>query len=115
MGKLSEKKSLDTVIGKLPLVMKSGKFSFGYKECIKKLRKGEGKLVIVSQSYPQVEKSEIQYYCMLSKCVYYEFPGTNVDLGRSCGKYFRASVLTVTDPGESDIVTFLKEQTESTD
>jgi hypothetical protein len=28
----------------------------------------------------------------------------NVDLGTACGKYFRVSVLAITDPGDSDII-----------
>jgi len=30
--------------------------------------------------------------------------GSNVDLGLACGKYFRVSMLTIIDPGDSDIV-----------
>lgn len=28
----------------------------------------------------------------------------NVDLGTACGKYFRVSSLSITDPGDSDII-----------
>jgi ribosomal protein L30E len=31
-------------------------------------------------------------------------PPDNVDLGTACGKYFRVSVLAITDPGDSDII-----------
>ena len=31
--------------------------------------------------------------------------GNNVDLGTACGKLHRVSVLTITDAGDSDIVT----------
>ena len=31
-------------------------------------------------------------------------PADNVDLGTACGKYFRVSVLAITDPGDSDII-----------
>jgi hypothetical protein len=31
-------------------------------------------------------------------------PKDNVDLGTACGKYFRVSVLAITDPGDSDII-----------
>jgi hypothetical protein len=30
-------------------------------------------------------------------------PG-NTDLGTACGRYFRVSVLAITDPGDSDII-----------
>jgi large subunit ribosomal protein L30e len=28
----------------------------------------------------------------------------NIDLGTACGKYFRVSCLSITDPGDSDII-----------
>ena len=41
---------------------------------------------------------------MLAKCSVVHYTGSNVDLGTACGKYYRCSVLSVTDPGDSDIV-----------
>jgi Ribosomal protein L30E len=34
----------------------------------------------------------------------HHFAGNNVDLGTACGKYFRCSVMSITDPGDSDIM-----------
>jgi hypothetical protein len=31
-------------------------------------------------------------------------PADNVDLGTACGKLFRVSSLSITDPGDSDII-----------
>ena len=39
-----------------------------------------------------------------SKTGVHHYTGNNVDLGTACGKLHRVSVLTVTDPGDSDIV-----------
>ena len=39
-----------------------------------------------------------------SKTGVHHYSGNNVDLGTACGKLHRVSVLTVTDPGDSDIV-----------
>ena len=35
------------------------------------------------------------------------FLGNNIELGTACGKYFRVSVLSITDPGDSDILNTL--------
>lgn len=34
----------------------------------------------------------------------------NVDLGTSCGKYFRVSVLSITDPGEAGMIAYMSNQ-----
>lgn len=65
----------------------------------------QAKLVIISNNCPSVRKSEIEYYAMLSKTGVHHYSGNNVDLGTACGKLHRVSVLTITDAGDSDIVT----------
>ncbi|KAF3781879.1 hypothetical protein EJ110_NYTH35562 [Nymphaea thermarum] len=34
----------------------------------------------------------------------YRYRTDNVDLGTACGKYFRVCCLSITDPGDSDII-----------
>ena len=41
---------------------------------------------------------------MLAKTGVHHYTGTNQDLGTAAGKYYRASVISVIDPGDSDIV-----------
>lgn len=53
--------------------------------------------------YPN-RKSEIEYYAMLAKTGVHHYTGNNIELGTACGKYFRVSVLSITDPGDSDII-----------
>lgn len=84
--------------------MKSGKYTLGYKTVLKSLRSGKSKLILISNNVPPVKKSEIEYYAMLSKTGVHHYAGTNIDLGTACGKYFRVSMLSITDPGDSDIV-----------
>jgi len=42
---------------------------------------------------------------MLAKTDTIHYNGSNTDLGTACGKYFRVSVLSVIDVGDSDITT----------
>ena len=98
------KKQLESVNSKLGLVMKSGKASLGYKQCLKTLRSGRSKVVILSDNLPPLRKSEIEYYALLAKVDTIHYSGTNVDLGTACGKYFRVSVVSVTHVGDSDII-----------
>lgn len=65
---------------------------------------GKAKLVIISNNTPPLRKSEIEYYAMLAKTGVHHYSGSNIELGTACGKYFRVCSLTITDPGDSDII-----------
>ncbi|XP_013115916.1 large ribosomal subunit protein eL30 [Stomoxys calcitrans] len=99
-----QKKALDSINSKLALVMKSGKFCLGYKQTLKTLRQGKAKLVLIATNTPALRKSEIEYYAMLAKTEVQHYSGTNIDLGTACGRYFRVCTMSITDPGDSDII-----------
>ncbi|KAL0914853.1 hypothetical protein M5K25_015237 [Dendrobium thyrsiflorum] len=98
------KKSTESINNRLALVMKSGKYTLGYKTVLRSLRSSKGKLVIIANNCPPLRKSEIEYYAMLGKVGVHHFNGNNVDLGTACGKYFRVCCLSIIDPGDSDII-----------
>jgi large subunit ribosomal protein L30e len=104
----SSKKAIEGINSRLQLVMKSGKTTLGYKSTLKAIRSQKAKLVIVSGNCPTLRKSTIDYYAMLTKdtkCKVINYSGTNNDLGLACGKYFRVSMVTILDAGDSDILT----------
>merc|ERR1712200_400823 len=103
MGKKAKKEG-SSINSRLALVIKSGKYNFGYRETIRQLRQGKAKLVILADNTPQLRRSEIEYYAMLAKTGVHHYKGDNIELGTACGKYFRVGCLTVTDPGDSDII-----------
>ncbi|CDY14643.1 hypothetical protein HID58_047680 [Brassica napus] len=87
---------------RLALVVKSGKYTLGYKSVLKSLRGSKGNLLIlISSNCPPLRRSEIEYYAMLAKVGVHHYNGNNVDLGTACGKYFRVSCLSICD---SDII-----------
>mmetsp|Transcript_13801 Transcript_13801/g.23819 ORF Transcript_13801/g.23819 Transcript_13801/m.23819 type:complete len:111 (-) Transcript_13801:51-383(-) len=98
------KKNQESVGQRLALAMKSGKTTLGYKTSLKQLRKGKAKLVILANNVPPLRLSEVKYYAMLAKTPVYHYKGTNTDLGTACGKFFRVSMLSVMDGGDSDIL-----------
>lgn len=123
------KKTVESINSRLALVMKSGKYQLGFKTTLKSLRQGKAWLVIIANNCPPLKKSEIEYYAMLSKTSIHHYTGgatlhslcrffaflltpcstlsphlDNVTLGNACGKYFRVCCLSITDPGDSDIV-----------
>ncbi|XP_014790355.1 60S ribosomal protein L30 [Octopus bimaculoides] len=98
------KKAIENINSRLALVMKSGKYVLGYKQALKTIRQGKAKLVIIANNTPPLRKSEIEYYAMLAKTGVHHYNGSNIDLGTACGKYFRVCTLSITDPGDSDII-----------
>ena len=71
------KKSAESINSALALVMKSGKYSLGYKTTLKTLRSGKAKLVLISENMPRLRKSEIEYHAMLAKEPVHHFTGDN--------------------------------------
>lgn len=61
-------------------------------------------MVIIASNTPPLRRSEIEYYAMLSKTGVHHFAGSNIDLGTACGKLYRVGALSITDPGDSDII-----------
>ncbi|KAJ1507168.1 60S ribosomal protein L30 [Coelomomyces lativittatus] len=110
MGKAKKdlKKSGENINSHLALVIKSGKYTLGSKSTMKTLRNGKSKLVIISENCPPLHKSEIQYYSMLAKVPTLHYTGNNIELGTACGKLFRVGVLSITDPGDSEILNNLQ-------
>ncbi|KAJ1930526.1 60S ribosomal protein L30 [Tieghemiomyces parasiticus] len=102
--KNKSKKAMDNINSRLALVTKSGKYSLGYKSTIKSLRSGKSKLILVAGNCPPLRKSELEYYAMLSKTSVHHYSGNNTDLGTACGRYFRVGCLSITNPGDSDII-----------
>ncbi|KAF7356862.1 60S ribosomal protein L30-1 [Mycena venus] len=112
-------KSSESISARLALVVKSGKYTLGYKSALKQMRSGKGehnpplfsrglepKLVLIAGNCPPLRKSELEYYAMLSKTTVHHFSGTNVALGTAAGKLFRVGVMTVSDQGDSDLLNF---------
>lgn len=109
MGRKQQTKTRESIISSLSLVTKSGKYYLGISKTIKALQSGEAKLVIFANNIAPAHKSLIEYYAMLSGCEILPFEGDNVDLGTACGKYFRNSVITIIDAGESEILSMIKD------
>merc|ERR1719400_1959545 len=99
-----QKKTVESINSRLALVMKAGKFCLGYKKTLDTLRMGKAKLVIIANNTPPLRKSEIECYAMLAKTGVHHYSGNNIELGTACGKYFRVCTLSITDPGDSDII-----------
>lgn len=86
------------------IAIKTGKVLFGTKNAIKNAKTGKVKLIILANNCSSNLREEIEYYCKLSKISTFTYDGTSKDLGIACGKIFIVSVVTIRDPGESEIL-----------
>ena len=77
-----KKKNTDNINSRLALVVKSGKYTLGFKSTVKTLRTGKAKLIIIAQNTAPLRKSELEYYAMLAKCQVHHFQGNNIELGK---------------------------------
>merc|ERR1712039_196204 len=88
--------------------------NIGYKTTIKSLKTGSSQFIVFSRkNCSRLCQYEIKYLASLSRLEdddVYRFDGSNLELGRKCGKrtrggqYLRVSSLSVTDPGDSDFI-----------
>nr|GEZ33049.1 60S ribosomal protein L30 [Tanacetum cinerariifolium] len=106
------KKTHESINNRLALVMKSGKYTLGYKTVLESLRSSKGKLIIISNNCPPLRKKcvvllsseKVTAYGFTFAVSQHYMTCYNVDLGTACGKYFRVSCLSIVDPGDSDII-----------
>lgn len=85
----------------LKLAVQTGKVVFGHDKTVKMAREKKVKLIVVASNYRKDSE--------LTKNIFNDvpvlrYPGTNVELGRICGKKFSVSVLGIIDPGNSNIL-----------
>jgi large subunit ribosomal protein L30e len=83
---------------------KTGKIQFGASSALKSAKTKKAKIIIIASNCPQKVREDIEYYCGLSSIPVSIYRGTSVDLGAVCGKPFEVSVLSVREPGDSNIL-----------
>jgi len=92
------------IIKAIRMAIDTGKVALGAKESLRYALNGQGRLFIISNNCPKDVKADLEYYAKLSELKLSVFDGTNKDLAEACGKPFNISVITVLEPGDSDIL-----------
>lgn len=90
----------------LKVLVETGKIYFGVEQAKKAVKKGEAKLLIVASNCPEESFKGKTY----KKVPILPFEGTNVELGAASGKPFPISVVTVVEPGDSDILSAMEKE-----
>jgi len=101
---LEIRKKMINVENAIKLVVKTGKFQIGPKKALNLVKRGLGKLLVVASNCPKAILGDLENYCKLSNISIHYFKGTSYDLGFLCGKTYMISIITILEPGDSDIL-----------
>jgi len=77
----------------------------GTRQAEKALKNKKCKLIIHASN---LSDEQIELFKKYEKTPKYGFQGDNFELGAACGKPFPISMLTIIEPGESDILALVK-------
>jgi large subunit ribosomal protein L30e len=88
----------------IEIAVRTGKVAFGVKEALDAARSAKAKLLIMASNCPKPHKQDILQYAKQSSVPIYSYQGSSVDLGGACLKPFMVAVLTVKEPGDSEIL-----------
>lgn len=88
----------------IQVAVRSGKVKMGYKEAVRLLKTDSPKLIVLAGNCPEDIRREITYYCKLTGVPFIVYPGSSWDLGALCGRPHMVAVLSIIDPGDSDIL-----------
>lgn len=88
----------------LQIAVKTGKISFGVKEATDAARLAKAKLVIIASNCPEAYRRNIDHYARQSSISVYNYAGNSRDLGSACNKPYAVAVLTVKEPGDSELL-----------
>ncbi|MDD5023429.1 MAG: 50S ribosomal protein L30e, partial [Candidatus ainarchaeum sp.] len=71
---------------------------------LRNIKNGTPKLIVVSKNIPEVHLSKVNSFAKNSKIMVYTFSGTAKELASICGKPYLISVLSILNPGNSNIL-----------
>ena len=84
--------------------IKTGKIHMGSNQALNAVDNAQAKAVVLANNCPKEVRDQLS-----GKVPIINFSGMGVDLGTVCGKPFAISALTIIEPGESEILTAIRE------
>ncbi|PKK85874.1 MAG: 50S ribosomal protein L30e [Thermoplasmata archaeon HGW-Thermoplasmata-1] len=80
----------------------TGGVYLGTSQAMKALENGEAKIIVLASNCPS--KNELETAAGDKGVKVYKFDGRSTELGPACGKPFSVSVISVLEPGESEVL-----------
>ncbi|MBE0523237.1 MAG: 50S ribosomal protein L30e [Methanosarcinales archaeon] len=84
--------------------IKTGKIYMGSNQTLNAVDNAQAKAVVLATNCPKDVRDQLS-----GKVPIINFSGMGVDLGTVCGKPFAISALTIIEPGESEILSAIRE------
>ena len=82
----------------------TGSVTFGLDETEKNVLKGNGQLIIVSDSAPRQTREKARHWSQIFNIPVFEYRGKGLDLGSICGKPFSIGTMLVLNAGKSKVL-----------
>ena len=88
----------------LRITIQTGKVYIGSRQTVKAVDNYQAKAVVLASNCPADVRDRV-----IGKVPVFDFPGIGVELGATCSKPFAVAAMAIEDPGESKILTVIKE------
>jgi large subunit ribosomal protein L30e len=88
------------------LAVDSGKVAIGMNMVTKSIKRNDAKLIILAKSSETSRLRDIVHVAGVAEIKLLKFDGNPVELGAVCGKPFSVSVLSIIEPGNSNILKY---------
>jgi large subunit ribosomal protein L30e len=90
------------------MAVDTGDVTFGARGTATAASTGASKMIVIASNCPKKTRDEIEQNSKISGVPVIVFGGTSIELGSLCGKPFPVSTLSITDPGNSNILEAVK-------
>lgn len=90
--------------------VRTGKVSLGAKSSIRLLKSKKISAIILAKNCPDNIKEEVLHLSKIARVPVFVYSGTNFELGGVCEKPFPVSVLSIIDPGSSNILELIEKE-----
>lgn len=99
------KKIVTGIADQLPLAIKTGTYTCGYKQAIRNLVTNNAKVIVLTKNYPTTKRRLIEYYASLAdNTPVLSYDGNNNELAKLIEKFHRVGVIAITNQGEADLI-----------
>ncbi|MEM0201246.1 MAG: 50S ribosomal protein L30e, partial [Candidatus Micrarchaeaceae archaeon] len=82
----------------------TGKYTIGNREVIKSITESKSKTIVLASKGKKEIVDDILHICKVAKIRVILYNGNSLELGTLCGKPYSVNVLSILEPGNSNIL-----------
>ncbi len=90
------------------MAVDTGKVLMGVRESLRSINTGESKLVVIASNAPQDVLVDIKRRAQLAGVPVYVYGGTSMELGSASGRPHPIAVMSILEPGDSNILSVIE-------